>query len=306
MKAVFIATVLFLALPHVVRTSEAPGQRVVKVQKTSLTKDEETQLGEQAAARAERHFKVIEDTDVEEWLRGVGAKLSAVPQAGAYSYQFKLVQDDRVNAVAFPGGLVYVNTGLLTAAANESEVAGVLAHEMSHVALRHGAANETKTRHLKTALQVAGIAASVAGVPVAGPAIGLGGEAGARAVTSKYSRDSERDADLNGARMMAAAGYNPEAIALLLEKLSKSGASTKSKPWEHLGADHPDTAKRAQWIREDIHFYPAKTYDAESGRFPEIRTAVGQLTASSRQPVAGPESSPAGTKTAGTETVGSR
>ncbi len=293
MKAIFISIALFLVLPYSVHAAEVPGQRVVRVQKSNLTRDEEIRLGEQAAARTDRKVTVLHNTEVEEWLNKMGTKLSGSPEAGDYTYRFKLVQDDTVNAVSFPGGLVYVNTGLLTSASNESEVAGVLAHEMSHVALRHGAAKETKAKEWKTALQVAGIAAGAAGVPLAGPAINMGGEAGVRTITSKYSRDAERDADLNGARMMAAAGYNPEALAHFLETLGQSGASNQSKHLGHLDADHPDAARRAQLIREDIRFYPAKTYEAESGRFIEMRAALGHLSASKKPATAVGPSDPA-------------
>lgn len=279
MKAIFVAIVLILSVPYAVQTSEAPGQRVVKVQKTNLTRDEEIQLGERVASSEERKLKLVHNSELERWLSQVGAKLGGTQEARGYPYRFKLVDDVTINANAFPGGLIYVNTGLLAGAVSESEVAGALAHEMSHVALRHGAGKETKMKEWRTALQVAGIAASIAGVGLAGEAINLGGEAGIRAtMSSKYSRDAEFDADLNGARMMAAAGYNPEAVAHLLEGLGQSTEPPHSKVSLHGPADHPDNAKRAELIREDIKFYPAKTYEAESGRFNEVQTTVAQLS----------------------------
>jgi predicted Zn-dependent protease len=196
-----------------------------------------------------------------------------------------LVDDEAINAISFPGGPMYVNSGLLEGAANESEVAGVLAHEMSHIALRHGAANEKKAQGMRAALQVAGLAAGLAGIPMAGPAINMGGNLGVKSMVNKYSRDSERDADLNGARMMAAAGYDPAALAHFLERLSQPGA-TKTKVWERMQADHPDAAQRAQSIREDIRFYPPKTYEAATGRFVEIQAAVTQLSAGVARPAA--------------------
>jgi predicted Zn-dependent protease len=296
MKTVFIPIVLLLSAPATVRPSEPTVQREVRAHKTNLTREQEIHLGQQAAANAERTMRLVHSPEVEDWLNQVGKRLAGAPQAGDYPYSFKLVEDASPNAVAFPGGIVYVNTGLLAAAGNESEVAGVIAHEMSHVALRHGADKEAHAKQLKMALQVAGIAAGAAGVPLAGPVIGLGGDAGIKAAQGKYSRDTERDADLNGARMMAAAGYNPEALAHLLDKLNESGATTPSKGLGHLGADHPDTAKRSEWIRQDILFYPAKTYDAESGRFPEIRAALvpmpGQAPGSGNQPATKVEVTP--------------
>ncbi len=277
MKAIFIAFAIVLALPYCVQTSEVPGQKEVRVQKTGLTRDEEFHLGEQAAARIDGKIKPVHNSDLEQWLSQVGGKLGGTPEAREYPYRFKLVDDPAISATAFPGGLVYVNTGLLAGANNESEVAGVLAHEMSHVALRHGAAKETKSHEWKTALQVAGLAAGIAGVPMAGPAIGMGGDAGVKAAMSgKYSREAERDADLNGARMMAAAGYNPEALAHFLARQGQSGATLKSK-WDHGQNDVSDNAKRVELIHNDMRFYTAKAYDGETGRFAEIQATVNHL-----------------------------
>src|SRR5947209_15995901 len=119
-------------------------QQEVKIQKTSLTRDQETQLVKEAAAQVEREMEVVKNPEVEAWLNQIGQQLAKTPQANAYPYYFKLVNEDSINAFALPGGPMYVHTGLIKAADNEGEVAGVLAHEMSHIALRHGAAQLSK------------------------------------------------------------------------------------------------------------------------------------------------------------------
>jgi predicted Zn-dependent protease len=122
----------------------------------------------------------------------------------------------------------------------------------------------------------------------------MGADAGVKAAMSgQYSRDAERDADLNGARMMAAAGYDPEVLAHLLERLSQSGSVSQSRGWLHGPADRSGAARRAEIIRADIRFYPPKAYAADSGRFGEIQTTLAQLSPSGKQPAFMPA---AGTK----------
>src|SRR5256885_14012062 len=116
----------------------------------------------------------------EVWLNNIGQKLAKTPEANAYPYYFKLVNDESINAFALPGGPMYVHTGLITAAANESQVAGVLAHEMSHVALRHGAAQLSKAQTWQYGLGCAGAAAGLGGGGMPSDAVaisrGVGGE----------------------------------------------------------------------------------------------------------------------------------
>ena len=134
-----------LLLPFVSYSQFRPAkQSEVKIQKTSLTRDQELQIGKEAAAQVEREMEVVKSPEVEAWLNQIGGNLAKTPQANAYPYYFKLVNEDSINAFALPGGPMYVHTGLIKAADNEAEVAGVLAHEMSHVALRHGAAQMSK------------------------------------------------------------------------------------------------------------------------------------------------------------------
>src|ERR1700680_1706839 len=138
---VVIPLLIFLVVPPGAVAQRKPAKQAeVKVQKTSLSRDQEIQLGKEAAADVERQMEVVKNPEAEAWLNQIGQQLAKTPQANAYPYYFKLVNDDSINAFALPGGSMFVHTGLIKAADNEGEVAGVLAHEMSHVALRHGAA----------------------------------------------------------------------------------------------------------------------------------------------------------------------
>src|SRR5258708_28227244 len=168
-------------------------------------------------------MEVVKNPEVEAWLNQIGQQLAKTPQANAYPYYFKLVNEDSINAFALPGGPMYVHTGLIKAADNESEVAGVLAHEMSHVALRHGAAQMTKQQTWGSIFGVLG---------ALGGALGTGGECtlwcqavqigaglGGNSGLVKFSRRYEHDADLYGGRMMASCGSKPVEMAHFSQKL---------------------------------------------------------------------------------------
>ena len=146
-----------LIVPIAAYSQKPPKQTEVKVQKTSLSRDQETQLGKQFAGQVEREMEVIHNAEIERWLNQIGQNLAKTPQANAYPYYFKLVNDDSINAFALPGGPMYVHTGLLKAADSEGEVAGVLAHEMSHVALRHSAAQSASSRPMERCFRSLGL-----------------------------------------------------------------------------------------------------------------------------------------------------
>src|SRR5258706_1571185 len=156
---------IVLIIPIAGYSQRPARQAEVKVQKTSLTVDQERQLGKEAAAQVEREMEVVRNPEIEGWLNQIGQRLGKTPQANAYPYYFKLVNEDSINAFALPGGPMFVHTGLLKAAANEGEVAGVLAHEMSHVALRHGAAQIGKQQTWGTLFEVLGAVTGGSGGP---------------------------------------------------------------------------------------------------------------------------------------------
>jgi Zn-dependent protease with chaperone function len=257
---------------------KAPKQTEVKVQKSSMSMEQEIQLGKEAAAQVERQMEVVKNPEVEAWLNRIGQQLAKTPQANAYPYYFRLVNEDSINAFALPGGPMFVHTGLIKAADNEGQVAGVLAHEMSHVALRHGVSQMGRTQTWQTILGVAGAAAGIAGGNAGGllgTAVNTGGSLGVGALLSKYSRGAERDADLNGARMLAAAGYNPIEMASFFEKLeAEMGEAGRPKGIDAWFASHPSPGRRVETVSADIRFYPAKQYNADTGQFPKIKQLV--------------------------------
>src|SRR5262245_52413460 len=102
-----------------------------------FSKEQDIQLGNEAAAEVEKKMTVVKDPALNQYIQTIGKRLASAPEAGDYPYTFKIVADNSINAFALPGGPTFVNTGLITAADNEAQIAGVLAHEISHVAPRH-------------------------------------------------------------------------------------------------------------------------------------------------------------------------
>lgn len=282
---------VFLLLPLVAfpqKKGKGPQQKVVNVQKTSLTRDQEIQLGNEAAAQVGRSMEIVNDPQTEAWLNRIGQKLAQTPQANNYPYHFKLVNEDSINAFALPGGPMFVHTGLIKAADNESEVVGVLAHEMSHVALRHGAAQMTKQQRWDTVFGIVGAVAGMAGGGQCGllcQAAQTGGGLLENSVLLRYSREHEQDADLNGARMMSAAGYNPIELAHFFEKLqAQLGSAAEPKGLAKFFSDHPPTGNRVQYVSQDIQFYPKQSYTADSGDFARIKRQVASLPPPKKMP----------------------
>jgi predicted Zn-dependent protease len=154
---------------------------------------------------------VVRDGQLQNYVERIGRKLLATGVAGDYPYAFKLVNDPSINAFALPGGPTFVNTGLLRAVDNEAQLAGVMAHEISHVALRHGTNQASKANLIQLPAMLAG--AVVGNGSMLGQLAQLGIGLGANSVLLKYSRNAESDADILGARMMAKAGYNPIEMA---------------------------------------------------------------------------------------------
>jgi predicted Zn-dependent protease len=283
--------VIALAAPFIAWAQKPPKQAQVNVQKASLSRDQEIQIGKQFAAQVEREDEVIQNPEIEAWLNQIGQNLAKTPQANAYPYYFKLVNDDSINAFALPGGPMYVNTGLLRAADSEGEVAGVLAHEMSHVALRHGAAQISKQQTYGTLFRIIGAAAGTLTTDPSGQCgmvcqiTQAGTSLGENSLLMKFSRGYEHDADLNGARMMASAGYDPIQLPQFFEKLqAKMGTAGQPKGLALWMASHPATGSRIQYVSQDLQFYPKRDYTASSGNFARVKKLVAAIPPPRPQP----------------------
>jgi beta-barrel assembly-enhancing protease len=255
----------------------AAGPREVKPGWNLFSKQQDVELGRAAAAQVERQMPVVRDAQLQSYVESIGRRLVGTGLADEYPYSFKVINDQSINAFALPGGPTYVHTGLIRAADNEAQLAGVIAHEISHVALRHGTNQASKANLIQLPAMLAG--AVVGNNSMLGQLAQLGIGLGANSVLLKYSRDAERDADILGARMLAKAGYNPVEMARFFEKLEAQGGSRGP---EFL-ASHPNPGNRMKTIQEEIQYLPRQNYTQGAGsELQKIQSKIGGLPAAQK------------------------
>ena len=254
--------------------------------------DQDIQLGKEYAAQVEKEMAVAKDPTLSGYIERIGKRLSAAPEAGQFPYSFKVVQDKAVNAFALPGGPTFVNTGLILAAQNEAMLAGVIAHEISHVALRHGTNQASKQQLITLPAMLGGAMAGGKG-GLTGMLAQLGIGLGANSILLKYSRNAERDADILGARMMHQAGYNPIEMARFFELLE--GETGKSSAFLNFLSSHPSHGSRVGEVQKEIRYLPKRAYDTGEGDFENMKkTARALPEVKAKQPLPQQQGGPAG------------
>ena len=193
-------------------TGIAAAQDRIKAGWNLFSPEQDVQLGKEAAAEIEKEVTVVNDKQLTDFVARIGKRLADASPAPDYPYTFKVVADPNINAFALPGGPIYIHTGLITSADNEAQVAGVVAHEVGHVALRHSTNQASKAQIFQIPLLLAGgMLDQKGGLLGSLSQIGIG--FGLNSVFMKYSRSAEKDADILGARMMADVGYDPAEMA---------------------------------------------------------------------------------------------
>ncbi len=238
--------------------------------------EQDVQLGKEAAAQVEQQFEIVKNAELDGFIMNIGRKLAAQPQANGakFPYSFKIVSDNSVNAFALPGGSAFIHTGLIAKADNEAQIAAVLAHEISHVALRHGTNQASKANFMQIP---AAIAAQMAGS--SGGLLGTLESAGigllANGAMMKFSRSAENEADLLGAQIMAQAGYNPIEMARFFEKLE---AETGKGNWiTNMMSDHPNPGNRVKNVEDQILAMPRRDYTNDAGGLARAQAIVKSL-----------------------------
>jgi predicted Zn-dependent protease len=206
--------------------------------------EQDVELGRISAEEVARQSVMFKDERVTRYVQRLGDKIAACAPGYRFQYKFVVVDSKETNAFALPGGYVFVNSGAIESAHNEGELAGVLAHEISHVVLRHGTNQASKAYVAKSAMRLIDAALGDAKNDVRRLAASLG-LAGPGRLFLKFNRDAELQADVEGARLMAAAGYDPRDMASFFASLDGRdddvSASAKAD-------DHPDPATRAAAI----------------------------------------------------------
>jgi Zn-dependent protease with chaperone function len=254
----------------------AAGPREVKPGWNLFSKQQDVELGREAAGQVERQMPVIHDGQLQDQIERIGRRLVSTGMADEYPYTFKVVNEPSINAFALPGGPTYVHTGLIKAADNEAQLAGVMAHEIAHVALRHGTNQASKANALQLpAMILGGLVGGNGGMLGQLAQLGIG--LGANSVLLKYSRDAETQADVLGSRMMAKAGYNPLEMARFFEKLESQGGRGGGPQFL---SSHPNPGNRMKVIQEEIQYMPRANYtNGDTAAFRDLQSRVGSLPA---------------------------
>ncbi|MCS7024154.1 MAG: M48 family metallopeptidase [Bryobacteraceae bacterium] len=239
-----------------------------------FSKEQDIQLGKEAAAEIEKQIAVVTQPEVHDYVNRIAAKLVAQPEADQYPYTFKVVYDKTINAFALPGGPAYIHTGLILAAENEAQIAGVIAHEISHVALRHGTSQVTKANATQL---LAGFGGAMLGGGLLGQLAQIGAGLGANSLLLKFSRGAETDADLLGARMMAKAGYDPIEMATFFQKLEEEEKRSGRAVPQFL-SDHPSPGNRVKAVSAEVKMMPARQYTkGDSAQLARVKQVIQAL-----------------------------
>jgi hypothetical protein len=243
------------------------------------SKDQDVQLGRQAAQQVAQQVDIVDNQNLQRYIDQIGQRLASQQGAGGYPYEFTLINDPSINAFALPGGPIFVNSGLIAAAENEAQVAGVLAHEIAHVALRHATSQASKANLLQFP---AALAAAMIGQGSMGAQLGqMGLGFGLNALMLRYSRSAEEESDALGARIMAAAGYNPLEMARFFEKLEAEGGPRAPQ----FLSSHPNPGNRVQDVQAEIQALPQRNYDqmGDNASFRNAKQMVAKLPARDRE-----------------------
>jgi predicted Zn-dependent protease len=241
--------------------------------------EQDVQIGRQAAAQAERQLPMLGDAATQNYVNAIVRRLAAAAPGPRFPYQARVVNASDINAFALPGGYMYVNRGLIQAVRSEAELAGVLAHEMAHVAERHGTEQVTKAYGVQAG---AGLLAQI----LAGRdrRLGIGeqivGTLGLNALVMKFSRDAETEADRVGAQMMARAGYDPMAMASFFDLLQQQRGRNPNAVAQFFSS-HPAPANRSANIRR-MSAQLGRGGNARVGNLRSVQTRLASMPAARR------------------------
>lgn len=237
------------------------------------SQEKEMQIGRQLALEIEQQAKLVDDPVITEYVNRVGQNIVLHSDA-KIPFTIKVIDSDEVNAFALPGGFFFVNRGLILAADNESELAGVMAHEIAHVAARHAMENQGKGSFLQYGL--------LAGIIFTGGIAGavLQNSAGLAQMLAffKFSRGAEEEADRLGVQYLYASGYDPNGMSTMFEKLA---SQNRKKPGtlSKLFSSHPQSLDRRDESQQLVARFPEKEeYVISTSEFQRVKGHLMKMT----------------------------
>jgi len=270
--ALLIALLAAAPFAFAERTKLKPGWNLFSPQ-------QDIEVGQKVAQDAERQLPMMNDRRVDDYLNRLGKRLATKAPGEKYPYQFKAVNDPSINAFALPGGFLFVNRGTIEAADDEAQLAGVIGHEIGHVALRHGTNQASKAYAAQAPLAILG--GVLGSSSIGGVLAQVGAGFAMNSVLLKYSRDAERQADIIGAQILYDNGMDPRAMAQFFEKLESEGSGRAPEFF----SSHPNPGNRIQLINGEIDKMGGtpRNYRDDSQEFQDIKRYVKSLPPAPKQ-----------------------
>ena len=252
-----------------------------------VSQQQEVQLGQQESAQIQQQLPLVQDPLINQYVSSLGNQIASKTSRADLQWQFYVVNTDVVNAFALPGGIVYVNRGVLERADKMDELAGVMAHEIEHVVRRHSVKQMEQMQGANVGVALACTLTNICSNQAAAAAINVGGTA----IFAKFSRADEVQADEGGFRNVINAGISPEGMLSFFQKLlaeeQQSGSSSAVSSWF---SDHPGTQDRIQDIQNMLAQTPAATLrrlTTDTQAFQQMKRRVMSLPPAPRQAASG-------------------
>src|SRR3954452_24410592 len=288
-QVVALGLAMLLAAPQVMWARFNPPKHY-----NMYSPQQDEEVGKQAAAQVYKTMPVLPENDpLTKYLQKIGNDLASHANANAingekWPFTFHVIAQKDINAFALPGGPMFVNVGTIVSAENEAELAGVMAHEMSHVRLRHGTVNASKGGMLEA---LGGVLGGVLGNGAAGSLARLGTQVGVGSVLLKFSRDYEKEADLLGTDLMYDTGYNPQAMADFFKKLAAEGGARGPQ----FLSDHPNPGNRSTYVAAEVKTLPSKGgYRGNSSDWASVKSKAAGTRTYTGQQIANGQFTPTG------------
>ena len=241
----------------------------------SVSRQQAAQMGAQQAAQLDQELPIVRNASADQYVEQLGQRIvSATPYAGQ-DFQFALYRSDEVNAFALPGGFIYVSTGLVAAADNIAELAGVLAHEVAHVTLGHSAEQMGRVQNANLGAGLLCVFTSVCQSGAGRAAVNVGGTA----YLAKFSRAAERASDLTAIQYVTAAGIHPNGLVTMFEELARMAQSNPGA-LDAWFSSHPQAEDRAQYVQARIAQLPAGSLNrltTTDSSYPQFQRLVASV-----------------------------
>ena len=228
---------------------------------SSMTKEEQQQLGLQVMGEVYKQMPVLPDSSPEtQYVQQLGRKLVAtIPAQYSWPFQFHVIPQKEINAFALPGGPMFVNVGAIAAADNEAQLAGVMAHEIAHVYMQHSAKQASKQALTQN---IVGMLGGFLGGGTVGSLAQMGMQMGAGIISMKYSRSDEAQADAIGSIIIYKVGYDPTALGAFFKKIEGEGGQGPQ-----FLSDHPNPGNRTAAIQKQVAEWPPREFQNNSEEF---------------------------------------